>query len=49
MNGKKHYLFLIISIVVGGCFGYAFHIKYDHTQIKAYCYQGRNYKFFISD
>lgn len=37
---KKHYLFLIISIVVGGCFGYAFHIKYDHTQIKAYCYQG---------
>ena len=40
MNGKKHYLFLIISIVVGCCFGYAFHIKYDHTQIKAYCYQG---------
>ena len=40
MNGKKHYLFLIISIVVGCCFGYAFHIKYDHTQIRAYCYQG---------
>lgn len=25
---------------MGCCFGYVFHIKYDHTQIKAYCYQG---------
>ena len=38
MNEKKHYLFLIISIVVGCCFGYAFHIKYDRVSSSMFQY-----------